>query len=658
MQTPTFNHEVVLDALCKNYPKSIIKSAIRGVYLFGSHVYGTASPTSSDFDFFIIQDGFIYQDEAKDIIGRDVTNDSEVLVSVKTDEGFEIDAHIYSTYNYIQLWRVYDSVPAVCLFAHDKYVWYEDPIIRDYRTYWLTKLNLYYRAIRISTHKESHLICIRKSKRLFDSNRPKSKKNIVHAIRYLMFGIQTAKYGKVVDFHCANEYYYEVMAKNHDQWETYEAEYMPVVDKLLEELVSCTKEKQDIAIAQTEYNPRVLERAYENGIYQLETLKFIESNTISAIASMFSTHIHPLPYAHRNLIKLIADEEANTSCSSTVYRECNGMVLDTSRDQYKVVSLPPFYIPILEAVENEVSLREDCTISVCHEGMHCDLFWYDGQWELTTDQDEEIWIKSLANVPQSDTCAYFWKCWESQGLMLPSEQHQRKSFHFILDLSDTILLFAVRNLDTLLEENPEIYAQEHQWTIVSNFEYEIDPSVNYYSLSLKMLEVLDISKHSGIIIRDERYRRVKIELPIYTYIKKVKYYGLHLPKRKYISAAGETYLVEILRRCTSEDMEPIIQQMVDRLNPDFSEEIRTRLVTYRNLCQYLDDWHDKHMTSTEKANTLKIKEDFPLTPIIMYKMTKMKLRAREVFSNLDKSYQMKTPAIANIIQKFVELPIQ
>jgi predicted nucleotidyltransferase len=277
MQTkPNFEH--VVDILTRAYPKSIFRESIRAMYLFGSHLYGTASPISSDFDLFILHDSFRYLDDKKDIIGRDATNEIEILVSVKSDAGHEIEAHLYDTRAFMSLMRIFDAVPTVIIFEHDDFVWYEDPIIRKYRTFWLSKLNLQHSAIKRSTYRESHLICFRKAKRLFPVNKLKSKKNIVHGLRYLTFGNQIVRNDRIIDYSCANKYYYEILENNHETWEQYQNEYMILYDQLQEELASYTTEKHDMAVRETKYDPEMLQRSFEHDKYVLQTILFVESH--------------------------------------------------------------------------------------------------------------------------------------------------------------------------------------------------------------------------------------------------------------------------------------------------------------------------------------------------------------------------------------------
>jgi len=52
-----------------------------------------------------------------------------------------------------------------------------------------------------------------------------AKKSLWHCIRILLFGIQCAKYGKIVDYSEANKYYNDIVLNESSEWEYYKSNW-------------------------------------------------------------------------------------------------------------------------------------------------------------------------------------------------------------------------------------------------------------------------------------------------------------------------------------------------------------------------------------------------------------------------------------------------
>ena len=59
----------------------------------------------------------------------------------------------------------------------------------------------------------------------------KCRKNIVHSIRYLMFGMQIVEDGKISDYSCANVLAIQINSEKEESWENYEEKYIKGVAK-------------------------------------------------------------------------------------------------------------------------------------------------------------------------------------------------------------------------------------------------------------------------------------------------------------------------------------------------------------------------------------------------------------------------------------------
>lgn len=61
------------------------------------------------------------------------------------------------------------------------------------------------------------------------------RKSLFHSLRILMFGIQIAKFGKIIDYSEANYLWDEIINNQSEEWEDYKIKYQPVYNQLKSE---------------------------------------------------------------------------------------------------------------------------------------------------------------------------------------------------------------------------------------------------------------------------------------------------------------------------------------------------------------------------------------------------------------------------------------
>lgn len=71
-------------------------------------------------------------------------------------------------------------------------------------------------------------------KKLADGEDYIGLKSLFHSLRILMFGTQIARFGKIIDWQCANEYYDEIFAIGAD-WDSLHKRFKPVYNQLKSE---------------------------------------------------------------------------------------------------------------------------------------------------------------------------------------------------------------------------------------------------------------------------------------------------------------------------------------------------------------------------------------------------------------------------------------
>jgi hypothetical protein len=169
-----------------------IDEPIIKVYNYGSSVYGCVTE-KSDSDYIVV-----------------VESDEYLYYSVSNEEG---DFTVYSRPLFIKRIKECHISVMECIFQHE-----DDPFVKYF------ELNL--EALRREISAVSSNSFVKCKKKMNIGEIYIGKKSMFHSIRILMFGIQIAKYGKIVDYGQANKFLAMVMRM--DSWKEIVAFFQPV----------------------------------------------------------------------------------------------------------------------------------------------------------------------------------------------------------------------------------------------------------------------------------------------------------------------------------------------------------------------------------------------------------------------------------------------
>eukprot|EP01130_Rhizamoeba_saxonica_P008385 TRINITY_DN3385_c0_g2_i4.p1 TRINITY_DN3385_c0_g2~~TRINITY_DN3385_c0_g2_i4.p1 ORF type:complete len:244 (+),score=42.80 TRINITY_DN3385_c0_g2_i4:17-748(+) len=182
-------------------------SQVINVYQYGSRVYGTYTD-NSDYDICIV-----------------VSDQCEVTDQNNTNEYLGVDINMYTHSQFIKVIQEH-HVPAIEVI-------YSPPqtIMRCTFDY-IPEFTLDLATLRTTVSKISNM-CMGYAKILWikENEYLKSKKNIIHGIRYTMFGIQLATNGEIHDYSCANELYYQIQQEEEQEWSFYQTKYVKGIGK-------------------------------------------------------------------------------------------------------------------------------------------------------------------------------------------------------------------------------------------------------------------------------------------------------------------------------------------------------------------------------------------------------------------------------------------
>lgn len=217
----------VLDILLKNL--GIKDEDILNIYLFGSRVYECKSnDVDSDWDFIIVvrnetilpevsetpidsdEAPCFSVDEAEDLYSDGAPkNTSSILFEYKN-----IDGHIYKQLAFENALKAFDiaSTEAASMSRNKemaKYIWkqtikFRIPDNTDRR---------HNASIRSSFSRKSSIAFVKCGKKmtLEPIEDYKGRKSLWHSIRILLFGIQVAKYNRIINYREANQYYEDIV---------------------------------------------------------------------------------------------------------------------------------------------------------------------------------------------------------------------------------------------------------------------------------------------------------------------------------------------------------------------------------------------------------------------------------------------------------------
>lgn len=196
------------------------------VYLFGSRLYGVATP-DADYDLICIVEGEYFHGAKQYEETRHLGGANEPTAATGT---LEVTLNLY----HIQFFRgllernMINSL--MCLCMPRECAWLERwplPAMED-----VLRVPALQKAVLMDS---SHNLA--KAKRLwFEGDTRKSKKNIVHGLRYLHYALQLADYGRITDYTTGNVYWRDIMSSASENWDDYERVYKPIYQTMMHQL--------------------------------------------------------------------------------------------------------------------------------------------------------------------------------------------------------------------------------------------------------------------------------------------------------------------------------------------------------------------------------------------------------------------------------------
>lgn len=193
-------------ALRAFYYTFLIDKDLLAISLYGSQLYGTTN-SKSDYDYIVITNEHFYW------------SGDEACVA----DNFDIHFYGHETFN--KKIQQHDIAALECLWAAN-----ENDFIKNIRSNYKVNLSLLRHSI---SEKASNSWVKAKKKIEKEKDFYIGKKSLWHSLRIIMFGIQIANHGKIVNYQEANYLYDQIVNSPIDQWNYFNGKYKSLYNSLM-----------------------------------------------------------------------------------------------------------------------------------------------------------------------------------------------------------------------------------------------------------------------------------------------------------------------------------------------------------------------------------------------------------------------------------------
>ena len=277
------NKDILLEQL------QIDEKFVEGLYLFGSHAYGTASEQrQSDYDIIMVLKSSALNGHPLLKWGNLnwffkhnwINPQFRSLFSDQSDQKCffdlgdrEAQVWMFNTETFRKLLATNTTFAIECVFLPSRLKWIEK---RNFAEQFQVNDQMLQQSVL--NHSRSHLFmaCRNLTEKLFPTENNdhetriaidqmskdpiwahttlpqnyhfyKTKKLIWHSIRLLYFGMNIKRFGRLTDYTEANSLYEDLLAIESHRWMDYRNKYIPIYNQLTEEFVSLTGNASDLS---------------------------------------------------------------------------------------------------------------------------------------------------------------------------------------------------------------------------------------------------------------------------------------------------------------------------------------------------------------------------------------------------------------------------
>jgi RNA ligase len=250
-----------------------------------------------------------------------------------------------------------------------------------------------------------------------------------------------------------------------------------------------------------------------------EIQDYLRTNGLEKLTEVFAVKAS----RHKDYPNLVCLKyhQINSPMAEPVVQQARGIILDEAKN-WEIVSYS--YSKFFNYGEL-LALNIDWRSTKIYDkldGSLMVLYPYEGHWHVQSSGTADAQGKILPHdVTFRDL---FWQTWQSLGYVLPSILPYSLSFELLTPLNRIIVpqnkvrlvLHGVRNLETLQEEDPILWATKYNWEAVGIY------SFHSWEALLEASKVLKPDMGEGYVVCDGNYQRIKVKSPHYIALHQLK----------------------------------------------------------------------------------------------------------------------------------------
>ncbi|KAL6052710.1 RNA ligase, T4 RnlA [Balamuthia mandrillaris] len=257
---------------------------------------------------------------------------------------------------------------------------------------------------------------------------------------------------------------------------------------------------------------------------ELETVKYLRRHGLEKLVKEFSLG-STRHEEHPNLVQL-RYQQLESPFSSPIVQECRGLILD-ELDNWRVVCYP-FYKFFNYGESQAAAIDWSAPIRVQEkvDGSLFTLYFHAGRWHVASssvpDARGAVFRDHGSRGERKAFRTLFWEIWEGSGYRLPEGRDEECCYMFELfskenrivvqPRMEALYLTGVRDLRTLQEVQPSVFAEKYGWLSPPCFEFKSLEEV------VENAKLLDPGTTEGFVVCDQHFNRVKVKSPQYVAI--------------------------------------------------------------------------------------------------------------------------------------------
>jgi RNA ligase len=251
----------------------------------------------------------------------------------------------------------------------------------------------------------------------------------------------------------------------------------------------------------------------------MELQEYLRQNSLEELINTYAIKANRhQKYPHLVCLKY---SQIDSPMGETIVQQCRGIILDDQAN-WEIISYP--YNKFFNYGEGHAATIDWNHAKVYEklDGSLMVLYFYDGQWQVqssgTPDGSGQV---GDFNITFAEL---FWQVWQELGYQLPTEIDQCFMFELMTPYNrivvpqkeKNLVLHGARNIKTLQESEPNIWANKYGWKLVKSY------SLTNWQEVINASSHLDPMESEGYIVCDRNFHRVKVKSPQYVAISHLR----------------------------------------------------------------------------------------------------------------------------------------